>query len=128
MTMYRLYGALAVLACVIVLAGTGFHINTTTADGLSEQLQAAYQLAGNGETTASAEHLQSAAALLQQHREWLCIFVSHQIIESIEQTITQAALCLQQQDILSFLLYCRSALDMTEDFSRLEHPYLHNIL
>lgn len=126
--MYRLYGALGVLVLVIVLAATGFGVNTTTANRLSEQLQAAYQLADSGDADASAEHITAASALLQEFREWLCLFVSHQVIENLEQAVSQAAVCLQRQDLLSFLLYCRSALDMTEDFSRLEYPYLYNIL
>ncbi len=126
--MYRLYGALVVLAIVAILSGSSFWVNTSAAAQVTGHLQEAYHSAETGDSHISAQHIRQAADMLQEYRQILCLFVSHRTIDSIEQTVAQAEICLRQKEIQPFLLYCRSAMDMTEDFSRLEYPYLHNII
>ncbi len=126
--MSRLYGAFLVLAAVIVLSFSGYQLNTRTAGQLSTALQQAYHTAANGEHADSVQHMEEAAILLQNNRQQLCLFVSHRTVEEIEQAVAQANLCLRQQNDTLFFLYCKSAIDMTEDFIRLEQPHLYNII
>ncbi len=126
--MHRLHGAFIVLTVVISLAVTSFLMNTSTARIVCEHLQQAYQLAENNDKAASLQHINDAAKILKERRQWLCLFISHQRIDSIEQAVEQASLCLRQQNIMPFLLYCSSALELTDDFQQLEYPYLYNII
>lgn len=126
--MYRLYGALAVLAIIVSLGIGGFLVNTVAAEKLSGTLCEAYELARSGDLNGSEKKINEAAEYMDRRSNVLCIFVSHKILDDIRQETDKAQVYLNEGKRELFLACCRSAIFRTDDFRSLEYPTLSNIL
>ncbi|MBQ9460709.1 MAG: DUF4363 family protein [Clostridia bacterium] len=126
--MYRLYAAITVFATVLAVGIGGFIINTRAAADLSAALNDAYSLAQSGDLNGSKKKMSEAVRYMDKYSAFLCVFVSHKIIDDIRQETDKAQVYLTQGERELFLASCRCAIFRTEDFRSLEYPTLSNIL
>lgn len=126
--MYRLYGALAVLAAVVLISFTGFYINKTTSDKIIGCLESSSELAKQGRADEAKQNINEAQKLLHSRLETMFLFVSHRKLDEIEQCIDKAKTYLDNSDYTSYYVYCSNALELIRDYRNTEYPTIYNIL
>ena len=126
--MYRLYGALAVLALVVLISLAGFFVNTAASDRIIDCLDASLELAKNGEREKSEIAIAEARSLLNSRIEIMFLFVSHRKLDEIEQCIDKAEAYIGNNDMTSYYVYCSSAVELIRDYKSTEYPTIYNIL
>jgi len=65
---------------------------------------------------------------ISSNRNYLYLFVCHDVIDEIERCVEKAEVCLVQNDKTLFSLYCSNAINLTKDFEDLQYPNLSNII
>lgn len=126
--MYRLYSAVAVLAAAIVISVLGYECNTHTAKEVSDAMQYALHYFEMGEVRNAERSIFDAKNTISSNRNYLYLFVCHDVIDEIERCVEKAEVCLAQNDKTLFSLYCSNAINLTKDFEDLQYPNLSNII
>ncbi len=126
--MYRLYGAIAVMVIMLTTAGIGFYWNTNASNQVLIHLSEAYELVEAGQIESGQKALAEAAHQLTQHIDTMYLFVSHRKLDEIEQAMKKAEVSLERKEITAFLIFCKSAIELTQDFKNTEFPSFKNLL
>lgn len=125
--MNRLFGALAVLAGVLLIVITGFCINTSTAASVEALLTESLSYARHGNTTQAASSLKKAKNLWDHHMETMLLFVSHGKLDQIQETINIADSYIKSNEISLYLAECTTAKLLIDHFKNVEYPNINNI-
>lgn len=125
--MYRLYGAIGVLALIILITFSGFRFTTHTSSVVSSRLEQAFQQAQNGHITQAQQSMREAEALWDSQTDMMLLFVSHGKADEIETTLTTAASYLESESLPLFFADCQKALMLLSHFSSVEYPVINNI-
>lgn len=126
--MYRLYGAIGVLCCVLVLIFTGFYINAHTAAYVQDKLRESYDDLKNGDLSSAKNNLSLAQQEWEDKSQCILLFVSHGKADDIEEAINTAVAFLDNGQQAFFYESCSKAILLLDHFKNEEYPEINNIL
>ena len=126
--MYRLYGALGVLCCILVLIFTGFYINTHTSSFVQDRLRESYDSLKNGNIVNARKNLYLARQEWEEKSQCILLFVSHGKADDIEEAINSAVSFLDNNQQVFFYESCSKAILLLGHFNNEEYPEINNIL
>ena len=125
--MNRLFGALTVLAGIILTVTAGFFINTETAENVCRSLSLSMDYAENGDIQNAKTELEKALSEWNDNMDTMLLFISHGRLDEIEQALNTACSYLKNNDISMYSAECTRAFLMTENFKDVEFPNINNI-
>ena len=125
--MNRLFGALAVLAGIIITVATGFFVNTNTARIVNDKLSLSLEYAENGDIKNAKLSLEKAIDEWDSKMQTMLLFISHGRLDEIEQTINTAYSYIKNKDIPMYAAECTRAYLLIDNFKSVEYPTVNNI-
>ena len=125
--MNRLFGALAVLAGVIIIILSGFFINTNTAGTVEKFLSRSMDYAEKNDIPHAKAELEKALHEWNDNMDTMLLFISHGRLDEIEQSLNAAYAYIKSNDISMYTAECTRAFLMTDNFKSVEFPTVNNI-
>ena len=125
--MNRLFGALTVLAGIIVIILSGFFINTDTAGTVEKFLSRSMDYAEKNDIPHAKAELEKALHEWNDNMDTMLLFISHGRLDEIEQSLNTAYAYIKNNDISMYTAECTRAFLMTDNFKSVEFPTVNNI-
>ena len=125
--MNRLFGALTVLAGIIVIILSGFFINTDTAGTVEKFLSRSMDYAEKNDIPHAKAELEKALHEWNDNMDTMLLFISHGRLDEIEQSLNAAYAYIKSNDISMYTAECTRAFLMTDNFKSVEFPTVNNI-
>ena len=126
--MNRLFGALTVLAGIILTVTAGFFINTETAENVCRYLSLSMDYAENGDIQNAKTELEKALGEWNDNMDTMLLFISHGRLDEIEQALNTGYSFIKNSDITMYFGECTRAFLMTENVKNVEYPSINNII
>ncbi len=125
--MHRIISTYIICLITIVLVGTGFYINTDSAQKVRELIEESVQYSTN-DNQASKSKMKEAMKLWNDRAQFMLLFMPHGRVDQIDETLNIAQTYIESDNKEMFLAECKRADILLQNLNNLEYPTINNIM
>ncbi len=126
--MHRIISTYIICLITVILVGTGFYINTNSAQRVRELIEQSAEYSSEKNNADADETMDKAMDIWNSKSQLMLLFMPHDRVDQINETLNIAQEYLRSDNNEMFRTECKRAVILLQNLNNLEYPTINNIM
>lgn len=126
--MHRIISTYIICLITVILVGTGFYINTNSAQRVRELIEQSAEYSFEKNNADADETMDKAMDIWKSKSQLMLLFMPHDRVDQINETLNIAQEYLRSDNNEMFRTECKRAVILLQKLNNLEYPTINNIM